>query len=100
MQHLSSINWRADRNKGLSCVTRFRMSATDLLSLIDREIATLKKARALIARTAPAVGKRKPGRPFPAVADPKKVWKLSPETRTRMSAASKAQWAARRKATK
>jgi len=67
-----------------------------LLTLVDAEIDALAHARALIV----AAGKRKPGRPSTPDANPKKIWKLSPETRARMSAASKARWAAKKKAAK
>jgi len=65
---------------------------TDILSLIDAEIAKLQQARALIAAT----GKRKPGRPKSIVVStgqPEKKRNLSPEGRARIVAAQKARWA-------
>jgi len=68
------------------------MSANDILSLIDAEIATLQKARALIAAT----GKGRPGRPkstaVSTVKPRKKKRYLSPEGRARIAAAQKARW--------
>jgi uncharacterized ferritin-like protein (DUF455 family) len=76
------------------------MSTTDIIALIDDEIATLKQARALIA----AMGKKRPGRPAKSVtvptAKPKQKRKMSPEGRARLIAAVNARWAAQRKATK
>jgi hypothetical protein len=75
------------------------MSTTDIVELIDAEIASLKQARALIAAT----GQRKPGRskatPAP-VTKPKQKRKMSPEGRARLVAAVKARWAAQKKAEK
>lgn len=74
------------------------MNTSDILTIIDKEIATLQQARALIAAT----GKRKPGRPPSApVAKPKKKKrKMSPEGRARIAAAQRARWAAQKKAAK
>jgi hypothetical protein len=75
---------------------RYTVRMTDLIALIDREIATLKEARAQIVATAPTSAKKKPGRPANApVAKPKH--KMSPEGRARLVAALKARWAAKRK---
>jgi hypothetical protein len=76
------------------------MSATKLLTLINAEIATLQRARSLLAAT----GKKRSGRPAKAPAAPavtqKKKRKLSPEGRARLVAAVKARWAKQRKAGK
>ena len=77
------------------------MSANDILTLIDAEIAHLQQARALIAEA----GKRGPGRPkfavVPvAVAKHKQKRKMSPEGRARIAAAQKARWATKKKAAK
>jgi hypothetical protein len=74
------------------------MSATtNLLSLIDAEIAQLQQARSLIA----GAGKRGPGRPKSTAAapdaKPKRKRELSPEGRARLVAAVKARWAAAKK---
>jgi hypothetical protein len=74
-----------------SCVTLFGM--TDILNLIDAEIARLQQARALIKG---AAVKRKPGRPVGT--GKKKKRKLSPEGRARIAAAVKARWAKQKKA--
>jgi hypothetical protein len=77
------------------------MSTTEIIDLIDAEIASLKAARALIA-SAPATDKRKPGRPKATaipVAKPKSKRKMSPEGRARLVAAVKARWAREKKAT-
>ena len=76
------------------------MSATDILTLIDAEIAELQQARALIAGAA----KRGPGRPPKSVAvpkdKPKQKRKMSPEGRARIAAAVKARWAKAKAAAK
>ena len=75
------------------------MSANDILTLIDAEIARLQHARALIAGAV----KRGPGRPKSTaapVAKPKRKRKMSPEGRARIVAAVKARWAAKKKAAK
>jgi hypothetical protein len=71
---------------------------SNLLSLIDAEIATLQQARALIAAT----GKRRPGLSAKATAAPvaKPKRKMSPEGLARIAAAVKARWAAQKKARK
>jgi hypothetical protein len=76
------------------CGTLIRTNTTEILSLIDAEIAKLEQARALIVG-APA--KKKPGRP---VGKEKKRRNLSPEGRARIAAAVKARWAAHRKVAK
>jgi len=77
---------------------------TNILNLIDAEIATLKQARALIAATAPAAAKTRlhfPTKaPKVATAKPKKKRNMSPEGRARIAAAVKARWAAQKKAAK
>jgi hypothetical protein len=74
---------------------------TDLIALIDAEIATLQQARALLAG---ATAKKKPGRPkataAPVPKPKKKKRNLSSEGRARIAAAAKARWAAQRKAVK
>jgi len=76
-------------------------ATTNLLSLIDAEIAQLQRARALIAG---AAAKKGPGRPKSAavstVKPKKKKRKMSPEGRARIAAAQKARWAAQKKAAK
>jgi S-formylglutathione hydrolase FrmB len=80
------------------------MALTDILSIIDAEIATLKQARALLAAgSAVTVAKRKPGRPpkvasSSPIASPRKKRVLSPEGRARIAAAAKKRWAAKKKA--
>ena len=82
----------------LLCATLIRMSETDILTLIDAEIAELQQARALIAAT----GKKRPGRPksvaIPTAKPKKKKRKLTPEGRARLVAAVKKRWAAQKKA--
>jgi hypothetical protein len=70
---------------------------TDILALIDAEIAQLQSARALIAGDGTAPTKRGPGRPK---GTGKKKRNLSPEGRARIVAAVKARWAAQKKAAK
>jgi hypothetical protein len=77
---------------GFACYTILCM--TDILALIDAEIASLQQARALITG---ASVRRKPGRP---VGTGKKKRKLSPEGRARIAAAVKARWAAQKKSAK
>jgi hypothetical protein len=79
------------------------MSISTLLAEIDKEIATLQQAHALLSgASAPA---KKTGRPAKAVkAVPatlkKKKRNLSPEGRARIAAAVKARWAKQKKAEK
>ena len=85
----------------------FGMALKEVIALIDAEIATLRKARALLAAgSAVTVAKRKAGRP-PKVqpdttATPKRKKKrnLSPEGRARIAEAAKKRWAAQGNATK
>jgi hypothetical protein len=97
LRHLTT-----DIYKILICITLFRMSTTDIIALIDAEIATLEQARALIAASAPTPAKKKPGRHAKATAAPstKPKYKMSPEGRARIVAAVKARWAAKKKAAK
>ena len=83
------------------------MNATNLITLIDAEIATLKQARALIAGVSAEVvtEKRKPGRPkstttAPAAPAKKKKRKLTPEGRARIAEAVRRRWAAQKKVAK
>ena len=76
---------------------------TDILALIDAEIASLQQARALIAGAAATIVKRGPGRPPKGTivpAKPAKKRNLSPEGRARIAAAVKARWAKQKKAAK
>jgi len=75
---------------------------TEILALIDAEIASLQQARALIAGAASTIVKRGPGRPPKTAVAPvaKKKRNLSPEGRARIAAAVKARWAAQKKASK
>jgi hypothetical protein len=70
------------------------MNTTDILALIDAEIATLQQARALIVGTEI---RRRPGRPK---GTGKKKRNLSPEGRARIAEAVKKRWAAQKKAAK
>ena len=81
----------------------YTLQVSKLLELIDAEIASLQRARALIAAAAPIPSEKKAGRPAKAVATPvakPKKHKLSPEGRARLVAAVKARWAKQRKAAK
>ena len=75
------------------------MSTSEVIALVDAEIAMLQHARALIA----TMGKKEPGRPEATVASvtkPKQKRKMSPEGRARLVAVAKARWAAQKKAAK
>jgi hypothetical protein len=80
------------------------MAISDILATIDREIAQLQQARALLGGGAVAPVKRSPGRPrkslvvAPVVAKPakKKKRNLSPEGRKRIADAVKKRWAAQK----
>jgi len=80
------------------------MAFTEILAEIDRDIAQLQQARAVLSGSAGPVEKRKAGRPkknaFEAVAMPAKAKKrnISPEGRKRIAEAVKKRWAAQRKA--
>lgn len=82
------------------------MGVSEILASIDREIAVLQRARALLgggaAPAAPAAApKKKPGRPKKAVAaaakPAKKKRRLSAEGRKRIAEAVKRRWAAQKK---
>lgn len=81
------------------------MGAPEILASIDREIARLQQARALLigAGVSPARGTRgaakKAAKAPPAAAKAgKKKRKLTPEGRKRIAEAVKRRWAAQRKA--
>jgi hypothetical protein len=84
-------------NRQATCGTLVRMTTSNLLSLIDADIAVLRQARALLSTPE----KRKPGRPKSTAAlkaKPKQKRNLSPEGRARIVAAVKRRWAAKKKA--
>jgi len=84
------------------------MGLSEILANIDREIAQLQSARALIASASTPTAKKRPGRPkkvatvvASALAIPtakKKKRNLSPEGRKRIAEAVKRRWVAQRKA--
>jgi len=89
------------------------MGVSEILASVDREIALLQQARALLAGTTAPVAKKKVGRPkkivaavkkaaavVPAAAKPsrKKKRNLSPEGRKRIAEAVKRRWAAQKAA--
>jgi hypothetical protein len=83
------------------------MGLSDILASIDREIAHLQSARALLASASAPTAKKKPGRPrklaaivVPTLVAPakKKKRNLSPEGRKRIAEAVKRRWAAQKKA--
>jgi len=78
---------------------------TELLALIDAEIASLQQARALIAgggEGIPSLIRRGPGRPPKGSTDAtkpaKKKRNISPEGRKRIAEAVRKRWAAQKKA--
>jgi len=82
------------------------MGISDILASIDREIAQLQSARALLASASVSTAKRGPGRPrkvlsavAPTPIKPAKKRKrnLSPEGRKRIAEAVKRRWAAQKK---
>jgi L-lysine 2,3-aminomutase len=88
------------------------MGVTDILASVDREIALLQQARALLSGVAAPAPKKKAGRPKKKVVavtpaplkSAKKVAKkkkrnLSPEGRKRIAEAVKRRWEAQKKAT-
>ncbi|MGD0095275.1 MAG: hypothetical protein ABSB60_02195 [Terracidiphilus sp.] len=82
------------------------MGVSEILAAIDREIAQLQNARALLSGGAAPVTKRKAGRPRKnaAVAVPaakparRKKRNLTPEGRKRIAEAVKKRWAAQKAA--
>lgn len=80
------------------------MGIAEILASVDREIAQLKQARALLSGGSTAAAKRAPGRPKKITAvkagKPAKAKKrtLSPEGRRRIAEAQKLRWAAHKKA--
>ena len=83
------------------------MGLSDILASIDREIAQLQNARALLVGAGLPPSKRKAGRPRKVAAaivsearkPAKKKRNLSPEGRKRIADAVKRRWAAQKKAT-
>jgi len=90
------------------------MGVSEILASVDREIALLQQARALLAGAAAPTAKKKVGRPRKIVAAPKKAAavapvaakpvkrkkrNLSPEGRKRIAEAVKRRWAAQKAAT-
>jgi hypothetical protein len=73
-------------------VRRNSVALTDILSQIDREIALLQQARALLA------GAETRPKKSPAKSSPAKKRRLSPEGRKRIAEAVKRRWAEQRKA--
>jgi hypothetical protein len=74
---------------------------TDILALIDADIAQLKAARALfVGTTATQAGRGRPRVTTLATIAPKKKSGLTPEGRARIAAATKARWAKQKKAAK
>ena len=79
------------------------MGISEIITLVDREIALLKQARALLVGDRAASGKRPVGRPRKnaIVGDVVKVGKkkrnLTPEGRKRIAEAVKRRWAAQKK---
>jgi hypothetical protein len=67
------------------------VALTDILSQIDREIALLQQARALLS------GAETHTRKSPAKSPPAKKRRLSPEGRKRIAEAVKRRWAEQRK---
>jgi len=83
------------------------MAVSEILASIDREIAQLQKARAVLEGVSAPAAKKKAGRPrkaaavvITAAAKParKKKRNLSPEGRKRIAEAVKRRWAAQKKA--
>ena len=78
------------------------MAISDILASIDRDIAQLQQARALLSGAQATAPKRKVGRPRKAVAAAKPAKKkkrnLSPEGRKRIAEAVKRRWEKQRKA--
>ena len=92
------------------------MGISEILASVDREIALLQHARALLSGTIAPAPKKKVGRPRKVVAAPKKAAlrviapaakpakkkkrNLSPEGRARIAEAVKRRWAAQKAAQK
>jgi L-lysine 2,3-aminomutase len=81
------------------------MGVTDIIASVDREIALLQQARALLSGVAVAAPKKKAGRPKKAPVPPKSTKKvakkkrnLSPEGRKRIAEAVRRRWEAQKKA--
>ncbi len=74
------------------------MAISEILASIDREIAHLKQARALLTGEAAAPEKKTGGARKTAAAKPTKKRVLTPEGRRRIAEAQKQRWAAQKKA--
>ena len=82
------------------------MALSEILASIDREIAKLQAARAVLSSTSFTAAKKKPGRPRKAENDLVSVAaelaqvgkrKISPEGRKRIAEAVKKRWALHKK---
>ena len=71
------------------------MGVSEILAQIDREIAQLQQARALLG--GPAASSRKPLAGAPAKKTVKKKRNLTPEGRKRIAEAVKRRWAEQKK---
>lgn len=80
------------------------MGVSDILASIDRDIAQLQQARAVLTGETSPAARKAPGRPRKAAAIPAakpgkaKKRNLSPEGRKRIAEAVKRRWAAQKKA--
>jgi hypothetical protein len=102
------VNQLNHRDESIVCIHQgVSMALSDIIASIDREIAQLQQARALLSGTVAPVAKKKAGRPrkvdvkaAPAVVKTaaKKKRNLSPEGRKRIAEAVKRRWAAQKKA--
>jgi hypothetical protein len=74
------------------------VGVSEILAQIDREIAQLQHARALLAGKATAAPKKAVGAPVAKKATRKKKRNLTPEGRKRIAEAVKRRWAEQKKA--
>jgi hypothetical protein len=73
------------------------MSANDILSLIDAEIANLQQARALLVASTNGKLPDRPKKTTLLVAKLRKKRTMSPEGRARIAEAQRKRWAAKKK---
>ena len=74
------------------------MGVSEILSQIDKEIAQLQRARALLAGKSTSATRKAKGSPVETKPAKKKKRNLSPEGRKRIAEAVKKRWAEQKKA--
>ncbi|HVU48717.1 MAG TPA: hypothetical protein VHD85_21500 [Terracidiphilus sp.] len=85
-------------NESLPGLSGGSMGVSEIIASIDREIAQLRRARALLGGTVAALPKKKQGNLVARKTGKRTKRTLSPEGRRRIAEAQKKRWAAQKKA--